>query len=219
MTTVLIADDHAMVREGLQAVLEAGGEFAVVGGAADGREAVELARKTAPDVAVLDIAMPGMDGIEAAKEIRKACPKTKVVILSMHAALAYVTQAVRAGASGYVLKESAGAELIEAVHAAMRGEMFFSRKIAEGMAGRLARTGHPSGLAALDRLSDREREVLKFVAGGLSSKAVAVRLKVSSKTVDTYRSRAMVKLGVDNLAGLVKIAIQAGLLPVEPEAG
>jgi DNA-binding NarL/FixJ family response regulator len=139
-------------------------------------------------------------------------------MLSMHSALAYVTQAVQAGASGYVLKESAGAELIEAIRAAMRGEMFFSRKIAEGMAGRLAGTGHPTGLAALDQLSDREREVLKLVAEGESSKSIAQRLGVSPKTIDTYRSRAMVKLGVDNLAGLVRLAIQAGLLPVEPEA-
>jgi len=217
MTTVLIADDHAVVRDGLRAVLEADGTFTVVGSAADGREAVELARKTSPDVAVLDVAMPVMDGIEAAKKIRKACPKTKVVILSMHAALAYVRETVRAGASGYVLKESAGAELIEAIRAAVRGEMFFSRKIAEAMAGRLVGGAHPAGLAAMERLSDREREVLKLVAGGLSSKAIALLLKVSPKTVDTYRSRAMVKLGVDNLAGLVKMAIRAGLLPVEPE--
>jgi DNA-binding NarL/FixJ family response regulator len=160
-----------------------------------------------------------MTGLDAAREIRRSCPKTKVIILSMHAALAYVTQAVRAGASGYVLKESAGAELIEAIRAAMRGEMFFSHKIAEGMAARLAGVADTSAAAAMGRLSDREREVLRFVAGGLSSKTIAQRLGVSPKTVDTYRSRAMVKLGADNLAELVRIAIQAGLLPVEPETG
>ena len=218
MITVLIADDHAMVRDGLRAVLEASGEFKVVGSVADGREAADVARRTFPDVAVRDVTRPGGGGLEAAREIRKACPKSKVIMLSMHAALAYVTQAVQAGASGYVLKESAGAELIEAIRAAMRGEMFFSRKIAEGMAGRLAGTGHPTGLAALDRLSDREREVLKLVAQGHSSKAIGLMLKVSAKTVDSYRGRAMVKLGVDNLAGLIRIAVQSGLLPVEPEA-
>ena len=218
MTRVLIADDHAMVREGLQSVIEAAGEFTVVGSAADGREAVELARTTAPDVAVLDVAMPVMDGIKAAKEIRKISPKTKVVFLSMHAALVYVTEAIRTGASGYVLKESAGAELVEAIRVAMRGDMFFSRKIAEGMAGRLAGTGYPSAAAALDRLSEREREILVLVADGKSSKAIAAKLEISPKTVDTYRSRAMVKLGAPNLAGLVKIAIQVGLIKIEPEA-
>jgi len=213
---ILLADDHAVVRDGLRMVLEAQGDIEVVGEAADGRQAVELARRLQPQVAVLDIAMPELNGIEAARQIVEASPATRVVILSMHAGREHIWRALQAGALGYVLKDTAGVEVAQAVRAAHAGQRYLSRRIADVVLEEYvemrqeAQAGSP-----LARLSGREREVLQLVVEGRSSAEIAQALALSVKTVETYRSRIMAKLGVKDLPGLVKFAIRQGVITLE----
>jgi DNA-binding NarL/FixJ family response regulator len=212
MITVVLADDHAMVRDGLKALLEAGGDIQVVGVAADGRAAVDVVRTVKPRVAVVDVTMPGLGGIDVTAQLAKVCPSTAVVILSMHSAVEHVTHAIRAGARGYVLKESAGAEVVEAVRLAAAGERYFSRKVADAMAEQLASGRESAGETGLSLLSPREREILLLVVEGKSSATIGTLLSISPKTVDTYRSRCMQKLGIDNLPDLIKFAIRHELI-------
>jgi len=209
---VLLLDDHAVVRDGLQALLAAQVDIRVVGSFGDSGRAVQFASEAPPDVAVLDIAMPGLDGIEAARRIHDLCPDTHILMLSMHASPEHVYQALRAGASGYVLKESAGEEVVAAVRAVHAGERYLSEKIsARTLEAYLRERGpeHP-----LERLSPRERQVMKLIVEGHTSNEVAALLGVSSKSIDTYRSRLMAKLGIDDMPGLVKLAIRQGLTSV-----
>ncbi|GAB4513341.1 MAG: response regulator transcription factor [Anaerolineae bacterium] len=211
---VLLADDHTIVRDGLRMILEAQGDVRVVAEASDGREAVEQAQATRPDVVIIDIAMPSLNGIDATERIRSSCPDTQVIILSMHATSEHVFRAFRAGAQGYLLKESAGREVVEAVRAVHAGRRYLSAQIAEALAE--DETALRAGLEAaspLDRLSPREREILQLVVEGKSSAEIAEMLCLSQKTVETYRSRLMQKLGIHDLPGLVKFAIQHGLTP------
>ena len=212
---VFLADDHAVVRDGLRLILEAQGDIAVVGEAADGREAVLKVGQLGPaglDVVVMDIAMPELNGIEATLRIREACPSTEVVILSMHATSEHIYRALKAGAKGYLLKESAGKEVVDAVRSVRAGQRYLSQKIADAFfddfVGRCAAFPETS---PLERLSDREREILQLVVEGKSSAAIAKSIHLSPKTVESYRSRLMGKLGVHNLAGLVRFAIEHGL--------
>jgi len=208
--TVLIADDHAVVRDGLKAVLEQSGAVTVVGVAATGREAIDQARALRPDVLLMDIAMPDLDGLEAAARLHQVLPGVRVVVLSMHATSEHVHRALRAGARGYLVKESAGREVLEAVLAVAAGRRYLSQQIAD-----LVVAGFVDGAGAspLERLSAREREVVQQVVEGKSSAEIAHALHLSPKTVDTYRSRAMAKLGVEDLAGLVRFAVAHGLTP------
>lgn len=211
--TVLLADDHAVVRDGLRLLLEAQGDMAVVGTAADGEEAVRLAHNLCPQVAVLDIAMPRLNGIEAAQQIHADCLATRVVILSMHATGEHIRRALQSGALGYLLKESAGAEVAAAIREVHAGRRYLSRKIAD-----LAVDSYVSGRLAndpLETLSRREQQVLELVAAGKSSVEVGKLLSLSPKTVETYRSRVMEKLGLDDLFALVRFAIRHGLTPLE----
>ena len=210
---VLLLDDHAVVRDGLQALLAAQPDIRIVGSFGDAGRAVSFAAEAPPDVAVLDIAMPGLDGIEAARRIHDLCPDTHILMLSMHASPEHVYQALRAGASGYVLKESAGGEVVAAVRAVHAGQRYLSGKISPRVLDDYIRergTDHP-----LERLSRRELQVLKLTVEGHTSGQIGALLELSPKSIDTYRSRMMRKLDIDDLASLVKFAIRHGVTSVE----
>jgi len=209
---VLIADDHTIVRDGLRALLEAEKDIQVAGDAADGRDAVRQAEQLCPDVVLVDIAMPELNGIEASRQIREACPSAQVIILSMHSSAEHIFQALHAGARGYLLKESAGKEVAAAIRAVHAGQRYLSQKISGQALDDYARQRKPG---PLDRLSPREREILQLVVEGKSSAEIAALFSLSPKTVETYRSRLMDKLGIGDLPGLVKFAIQHGLTPLE----
>lgn len=209
--TVLVADDHAVVRDGLRAILESDSGIGVVGFAIDGREAVREAKRLQPDVVLMDIAMPELNGIEAAAEIRDQCETVSVIILSMHATTEHVFRAMQAGVQGYLLKDSAGSEVVHAVRRVHAGERYLTRKISDALIDGYVREHQAK--SPLESLSPREREVLQLVAEGMSSSAIAERLKLSPKTVETYRSRLMQKLNLKDLPALVRFAIQHGLTP------
>lgn len=207
---VLIADDHTVMRDGLKALLLTADDIRVVAEAGDGRAALRRALELKPDVAIMDIAMPELNGIEAARLLREKCPDTRVVMLSMHSSLEHVYRALAAGALGYLLKESAGSEVVAAVRTVHTGRRYLSGSIPELMheAGAHSRSASP-----LERLSARERQVLQLVVEGKSSAQIAGVVHLSPKSVDTYRSRLMKKLGVSDLPALIKLAIQHGVTP------
>jgi DNA-binding NarL/FixJ family response regulator len=211
MIRVLLADDHALVRAGIRSLLGAMAEVTVVAEASSGEEAIELAAREQPDVVLMDIAMKGMTGLEAAATMRERLPSVRVVILSMHSGEEYVLQALRAGAAGYLLKDAATGELELALRSVMRGESWLSpavsRQVVEGY---VQRTG---GDAAPEVLTARQREVLRLVAGGKSTKEIAFFLNLSVKTVETHRAQIMDRLGIRDVAGLVRYALRTGLVP------
>jgi len=211
-TTVFVADDHAILRDGLATLLAAQSDMEVVGTASNGREAVAGVLRLAPQVAIIDISMPELDGIEAARQILAGNPDVHVMILSMHAGAQHVFHALEAGARGYLLKESASREVIEAVRIVQTGRRYLSPRVAEIVAQGVS---DRSAVSPLSSLSQREREILKLVADGHSSARIGVMLHLSPKTVDTYRSRMMQKLHVSDLAGVIKLAIQHGLTSLE----
>ena len=208
-TRVLLADDHGMMREGLRALLAAAPDIEVIAEVGDGREAVRIAGELMPDVVVMDVSMPDLNGIEAAHLLREKCPQTRIVMLSMHASSEHVHRALEAGAAGYVLKESAAAEVIAAVRTVRAGRVYLSPALGIG-AGAPARDGAKS---PLESLSSRERQVLQLVVEGRTSAEIARTVHLSAKTVETYRSRLMKKLGVADTPALVKFAIRHGLTP------
>jgi DNA-binding NarL/FixJ family response regulator len=210
--TVFVADDHAIVREGLVTILGSASDIEVVGTAADGRDAVKQVLNLAPRVVILDISMPELDGVEATRQILAKLPKTGIVVLSMHSNAQHIFQALEAGARGYLLKESAGKEIADAVRTVQLGRRYLSARVAEIVAEGLS---NRSAASPIDSLSKREREILKLVADGASSAAIAEKLFLSPKTIDSYRSRLMQKLHVTDLAGLIKFAILHGLTPLE----
>lgn len=205
--TVLLADDHTIVRDGLCALLESQNEFHVIGMASSGRQAVQKALELCPAVVLMDVAMPGLNGIEATRQIREGFPDSQVVILSMYATSEYVYRALQAGALGYLLKESAGSEVVQAIRAVNAGKMYISRKIQMILGEN--NTVHEK--SPLESLSTREREVLQLSVEGKSSTQIGEILSLSPKSVDTYRSRIMKKLDIHDLPSLVKFAIQHGL--------
>jgi len=210
---ILLADDHTMLRDGLRALLETEPEFSVGAAAADGRAALRLARQLRPDVAVMDIAMPELNGIDAAEQIRSECPNTQIVMLSIHASSEHIYRALRAGVLGYLLKESAGEELAQAVRAAHAGRRYLAQRVADTLLDHyLQQRAEGPGASAFDQLSGREREVLQLVAEGLSSAEIAARLALSPRTVETYRARLMHKLDLHDLPALVRFAIENGLI-------
>jgi DNA-binding NarL/FixJ family response regulator len=205
---VLISDDHAVVRYGLRALFEMSG-FEVVGEARDGREALALAQELRPDVAILDVTMPGLNGIDTASLLKVRCPGTRVVILSMHSDSEHIHRAFAAGVAAYLLKGAPSEEILEATHAVHVGRQYLSRELRGLDRGAVV----PEGPAPLDRLSGRERQVLQLVVEGHSSAQIAALIHLSPKSVDTYRSRLMKKLGVPDVTALVKFAVQHGLTP------
>ncbi len=214
--TVFLADDHAVVRDGLRLLLEAQPDMRVIGDAANGHETVRRVARLCPDVVVLDIAMPELNGIEAARQMGQVCPATHVIILSMYSTTEHIYQALQAGARGYLLKESAGIEVVNAVRAVHAGQRYLSPQISDRIVDDYIRQRQAAQATnPLARLSSREREVLQLVAEGKSSAEIAGILSLSLKTVETYRSRLMHKLGISDLPGLIRFAIQHGLTPLE----
>ena len=213
---VYLADDHAVVRDGLHSLLQAQGDILVIGEAANGRQAVRDVKQLKPDVVVMDITMPELNGIDAAHEIHEALPETQVVILSMHATTEHIYRALQAGAIGYLLKESAGKEVVDAIRAVRSGHRYLSQRIADAVLDDYVEnrdTG--TGRSPIERLSARERQILQLVVEGKSSAAIAKTLHLSPKTVETYRSRLMHKLHITDLPSLVKFCIQNGLTSLE----
>jgi DNA-binding NarL/FixJ family response regulator len=211
MIRVLLADDHALVRAGIRSLLNGMDEVEVVAEASSGEEAIELAASSRPDVVLMDIAMKGITGLEAAARMRIRNPEARVVILSMHSGEEYVLQALRAGAAGYLLKDAATGELELALRSVMRGESWLSpavsRQVVEGYVQR------PGGEQTPELLTARQREVLRLVASGKSTKEIAFLLNLSVKTVETHRAQIMDRLGIRDVAGLVRYALRTGLVP------
>lgn len=210
---VLLADDHTLVRAGIRALLETIPGVEVVAESGQGQETVDLVEKHRPDVAILDIGMPGLNGVEVASRTLKLSPRTRVVMLSMHADPTYVRQALRAGAAGYLLKEAAVEELPLALQAVLRGESYLTPKVSQAVVQGFLRDGEPGERDPLEGLTGRQREILQLVAEGKSTKEIARTLDLSVKTVETHRSRLMERLGVHDLPGLIRIAMRAGLVP------
>ncbi len=208
---VLVADDHTILREGLVALLQAGGECQVVAQAADGIETVELALKTRPDVAVVDISMPGLNGIEVVRRLTRELEETRILVLTMHAEEEYVLHVVRAGASGFLLKDSATGELLGAVRALAGGRGYFGTHASKVLAQQVQR---PAGRMEdpYRDLTPREREVFHLIAEGLTTKEIARKLGTSAKTAENHRFRVLDKLGVRNTAELIRYAVRHGLL-------
>ena len=210
---LLLGDDHTLMRHGLRKILEERQDWEVVAEAGDGRSAVQQALDLEPDVAVLDIGMPLLNGIEATRQITRRKPNVRVLILSMYADEAYVTQAVTAGASGYVLKDSAGADLVGAIAAVAAGKSFFSPPVARVLLDDYTRRLTEKGITdRYDSLSEREREIFQLVAEGHSTKEIAAILSVSPTTVETHRAHIMQKLDVHNTAELVLYAVRRGVI-------
>jgi DNA-binding NarL/FixJ family response regulator len=210
---ILLGDDHTLMRQGLRKILEEQPGWQVVGEAGNGRDAVRDMLALQADVAVLDIGMPQLNGIEATRQIVRRIPLARVLILSMHADQAYVTQAVQAGARGYILKDSAGADLVQAVAALAAGKSFFSPVVAQLMLDDYARRLAERGVVdRYEALSEREREVFQLVAEGRSSKEIADLLSVSPATVETHRTHVLQKLGLKNTAEVVLYAVRRGVI-------
>jgi DNA-binding NarL/FixJ family response regulator len=209
---ILIADDHALVRDGLRMNLEARGDLVVVGNAVNGRDALARALELVPDVVIMDIGMPELNGIEATRLICERLPAVKVLMLSMFSSSEHCYRALRSGAKGYILKESAGEEVVTAVNTVMRGRLYFGvgvvNPLEKAAGGQLNAQKSP-----LESLSRRELEIFQLVVEGKSSSEIAAQLSLSSKSVDTYRSRLMQKLGVGNIPSLVSFALQHGITP------
>jgi DNA-binding NarL/FixJ family response regulator len=210
--SVFIADDHAIIREGLAQLLGRHADISVVGMGADGRDSLQRMLALQPDVAVVDISMPGMNGLEIAGQLAAAPVPVAVVILSMHSSPEHVFRALEVGARGYLQKESAASEIVDAIRTVHGGRRYLGAKIARMVADGLPRL---AGDKPLELLSRREREILQLVAEGHSSAAIGSTLHLSPKTVDTYRSRLMRKLGLGDIPALVKFAIQQGLIPLD----
>jgi DNA-binding NarL/FixJ family response regulator len=213
--TILLADDHPVVRAGLRLIIEVQPDLKVISEVDNGWDAVQQADKRCPDIVIMDIAMPRLNGVEATKQIRTLCPSTNMIILSMHASAKHIFRALKAGAKGYLLKGSASNEVVEAIRTVQIGKRYLSEKISEEIRGELTRYSLDKIEDPLDRLSSREREVLQLVVEGKSSPEIAIQLNLSVKTVETYRYRTMQKLNLSDLPSLVKFAIQHGLTSLE----
>ena len=213
MIRILLADDHTILRDGLRFLLQTDSNIIVVGDAENGHQAVEQALLLSPDVVIMDISMPEMNGIKATQVILQQRPNIRIIILSMQSSVDHVFHALQAGALGYLLKDSAGKEVINAVRTVAEGKRYFSQPITETLVGDyLQARGNHENKDQLNQLSEREREILLLVADGYSSAEIGKALFLSPKTVETYRSRLMKKLKVTDLAGLIRFAIQSGVI-------
>jgi DNA-binding NarL/FixJ family response regulator len=209
---ILIADDHGVVAEGLKHVVESQGDMQVVAIVGDGREAVRVAKEQTPDVVLMDLSMPELNGADATRAILERDSNCRVIVLSMYVEREYVRRALKAGASGYVVKRSAAKEVVDAIRAVHAGQRYLSPRVADVVIDDYA--GDAKG-DLLEKLSAREREVLQLLAEGRTGAEIAARLALSQKTVETYRARLVEKLGIRDVAGLVKFAIQRGLVSLD----
>ena len=210
---ILLADDHSILREGLRMLLDRQDEFAVVGDASNGREAVEMAEKHDPDVVIMDLAMPGLNGIEATRRIIARSPRTAVVILSMHSDESYILRSLKAGARGYLLKDSLKADLLDAVRAAVRARSFFSPKVSQVLKEDYVNELEARGAEdTWELLTDREREILQLVAEGKTNKEIAALLNISIYTIDTHRSHILQKLNLHSAPELILYAVRKGII-------
>jgi DNA-binding NarL/FixJ family response regulator len=209
---ILIADDHGVVAEGLKHLIEAQQDMQVVATVGDGREAIRMAKETRPDVVLMDLSMPELNGADATRAVLEHDPKCRVIVLSMYAEREYVRRALKAGAAGYVVKRSAAKEVVDAIRAVHAGQRYLSPRVADVVIDDYAGDGKGD---LLEKLSTREREVLQLLAEGRTGAEIATRLALSQKTVETYRARLVEKLGIRDVAGLVKFAIQRGLVSLD----
>lgn len=213
---VVLADDHQLVRAGLRALLQSFADVQVLAECGDGHEALALADRLRPDVLLLDITLPGLNGLEVARRMPKLCPNTRVLILSMHAGGEYVSQALRAGVAGYLIKDSAVDELRVALDAVRAGRTYLSPAISQAVvAGFLHPVEGNTGAALLESLTSRQREILQLIAEGHGTREIAQRLGVSVKTVESHRSQLMDRLQIHDVPGLVRLAIRAGLVSAD----
>lgn len=219
MVTVVLAEDHVVVRQGLRALLESDPRFVVVGEAADGLEAVELVKRRKPTVLIIDLMMPGLDGLATTRKLSRLKSDTRVIILSMYGDQAYVLTALKSGAAGYVVKESCGAELFQAMREVVAGRRYLSPAVSEASIGSFSSMGtilqkaQTGSLEVHDKLTVRERKVLQLVVEGASSSDIGSRLKISTRTVESHRANCMRKLGLNTPQDLIRYALQRGSLP------
>lgn len=212
---VLVADDHTILRQGIKALLDNQAEIEVIGEAKDGREALTLIERLLPDVILMDIAMPGLNGLEATRRIKKKFPKIKVLVLTMYTNEEYVFQILNAGANGYLVKETAFQDLISAIRAVYRDEAFMSPSISKKVINRYTQRVREANDTTCDILTTREREILQLIAEGSSSKKIAEALFISPKTVETHRTHIMDKLNIHNRTDLIKYAIRTGIVDID----
>ncbi len=215
VTTVVLADDHPVVRQGLRSLLEAEGDFEVVGVAENGLDAVRQVERLKPHVLVVDLMMPGMNGLEVARQLTESASHTRVIVLTMYANDAYLQEALRGGAAGYVLKDSSDSELIDAVRTVAAGRRYPSAALVERAIDEYAERAKQSGAAQHEALSAREREILQLVAEGHPSSEIGARLHMSPRTVETHRASLMRKLGLRTRTDLLRYAFRHGILPLE----
>jgi DNA-binding NarL/FixJ family response regulator len=209
---VFMADDHVVLRDGIKALINAQPDMIVIGEAGDGVHVLELCRELQPDVIVLDISMPGMSGVEASRKLTGLCPRSRILVLTVHESTAYLRQMLEAGASGYLIKRSAGEDLLHGIRSVANGGTYIDPKVAEKLAVGLRSSKGTDQRTLGVGLSEREMDVLRMIAQGHSSKEIAHALNIGKKSVDTYKTRAMQKLGLDSRAELVRYAVGQGWL-------
>lgn len=215
MATIILADDHPIVRRGLRAVLESEKGFQLIGEAGDGLEAVRIVENLRPDILIADMMMPGLTGLEVTRQVKNRVPATRVIILSMHATESYVLEALRNGANGYVLKDSAAEELIYAIREVLSGRRYLSSQLSERAIETYIKKAESTAVDSYESLTTREREVLKLAAEGCTNNEIAEKLFISPRTAETHRGNLMKKLGLSNHTELIRYAIRRGLLPLD----
>jgi len=215
LTSIVLADDHPVVRQGLRALLEAETDFRLIGEAGDGLEAVQLAERLCPNVLVLDLMMPGLNGLEVARRVSQRTPQTRIVILSMYASEAYVLEAMKNGAAGYVLKDSTAADLVKAIREVAAGRRYLSSPLSERAIEVYIESAKATTLDLYDTLTTREREVFQMVMEGRTNAEIAARLMISPRTVETHRANLTRKLGLRTQTELIRYALRRGILSLD----
>lgn len=213
MVNIILADDHQVVRKGVKALLSAEPDFSVIGEAGDGIETMRICEETQPDVLILDLMMPGINGLEVIRQLTKKCANTRVIVLSMHSNEAYVLESLRSGAKAYVLKEAPPEELLKAIRDVANGKRFLSSSLSEKAIEAYTSKTTTKNTDPYDQLTNREREILQLSAQGLTNNEIAARLFISPRTVETHRNNLMRKLDLHNHSNLIQFAIQRGLIP------
>jgi DNA-binding NarL/FixJ family response regulator len=213
--TVMLADDHPIVRHGLRHLLEEETSLKIVGEASDGLQAVELVEKFKPNVLIVDVMMPGINGLEVLKQVKERSPNTCSIVLSMQSADVYVVEALKAGALGYVLKETGPSELVNAVQQVVAGKRYLSPKLSERLIDVLLQVKEEQAIDPYETLTNREREILHMAAEGMTTAAIAKRLSISPRTAELHRGRMMNKLGLNNQTDLIRYALKRGILPLD----